>query len=321
MPQVQTHLAAEANELIPEATGSRKRGQTVWLFTPPLDMTTFAASAFAPVSEDWISAFTSPNPDIAPCAMSSETLSPRPFSWHGWRTRPWLQLLCGTICEPSTAALGVARFISSLPDIHASRSRSQAFAGASTTLDISGPMLPVSSAKSRRNGASSRTSPAISPSVSETSSETFNAWAIALLRASNQRRKSARRTAVTGCSFWPTPTFKGSGNRACIQVGPEGLRFRDDLNQTGKQIGIRNAASAWTLLWDILIASGWDPGPFPSSHRVRVIFGSGEKYSIGGPSLNPAFTDHLMGWPMGWTDPRQPVTGWSPWLQQCRGVL
>ena len=281
-------------------------------------MTSFAASAFVPVSQDWISDCISPRPDIAVCAMSSETVSPRPLSWRGWRTRPWLRLLFGTISDPSTAERGAAAFISSLPVIPASPSPSRAFERANTTPATSGPRSPGSSAKCSPNGVSSRTSPAISPWVSETSWETFNAWAIGLLRASNRRLKSAQATGATVSSFWPTPTYKGSGNRACLQVGPEGLRFLSDLNQVGSQIGIRNAASAWTLFWDILIASGWTPAPFPSSHRVRVSFGCGARHSTDGLALNPAFTDLLMGWPVNWTDPLRPVTGWSRWLRRMR---
>ncbi len=178
--------------------------------------------------------------------------------------------------------------------------------------------LPASSARSNPSGASLKMSPAISPLVSQTSFQTSNEWAIGLLRESNLRLKSARLTGATASSFWPTPTYKGSGNKAFIKVGPEGLRFQHDLNQVGKQVGIKNAAPAWTLFWDILMASGWTPAPFPSSHWVRVSFGNGEKYSTAGPALNPAFTDHLMGWPMGWTEPLQPVTGWSPWQQRAR---
>ena len=290
----------------------------MWLFVPPTNMTTFAASAFAPVSEDWISDCTWQNPDIEPCAMSSETVSPRPLSWRGWRTRPWLRLLSGTISNPSMANRGAAAFISSQPVIHASPLPSQDCAKANMTRDTSGQTLPASSTRSSLSGASLRTSPAISPLVCETSWETFNAWAIGLLRASNLRLKSARATGAIASSSWPTPTYKGSGNRACILAGPEGLRFKTDENQTGKQVGIKNAASAWTLFWDILIASGWTPAPFPSSHRVRVSFGNGEKYSTSGPALNPAFTDHLMVWPVGWTEPLQPVTGWSQWQQRAR---
>jgi DNA (cytosine-5)-methyltransferase 1 len=76
----------------------------VWLFIPPKDMKSFAASAFAPVSEALISACTSQSPDTELCVMSSETVSPRPLSWRGWQTRPWLRLLYGTICQPFSLA-------------------------------------------------------------------------------------------------------------------------------------------------------------------------------------------------------------------------
>jgi len=290
----------------------------MWLFVPPKDMTTFAESAFAPVSADWISECTWLTPDIELCAMSSETVSPRPLSWRGWQTRPWARLLSGTISDPLTADRGAAAFISSLPVIPASPSPCQGSEKARKTPVTSGPMSPVSSARSAPNGAFLRMSSAISPLVSETSFQTFSEWATELLRASNLRLKSVRRTGATDSSYWPTPTYKGSGNRACLSVGPEGLRFRSDLNQVGKQVGIKNAASAWTMFWDILIASGWIPAPFPSSHRVRASFGCGEKHSTDGLALNPAFTDLMMGWPMGWTDPLQPVTGWSRWLRQGR---
>ncbi|AZV77996.1 hypothetical protein EBB79_08870 [Parasedimentitalea marina] len=38
--------------------GYQSIGPTEWLFVPPNNMTTFAASAFAPVSQDWISDYT-----------------------------------------------------------------------------------------------------------------------------------------------------------------------------------------------------------------------------------------------------------------------
>lgn len=157
--------------------------------------------------------------------------------------------------------------------------------------------------------------------VSETSSETFSSWATGLQRASYQRRKSAGRIPVKGCSFWPTPTFKGSGNRACVMLSPAGVAFKTDENQTGSQIGLKNAASAWSLLWQLLMAAGWEPGSPVSSHRCRVILLNGEKHGSGALSYSPAFTDWMMGWPPGWTDPQQPVTGWFPWLQRARGAI
>jgi hypothetical protein len=157
--------------------------------------------------------------------------------------------------------------------------------------------------------------------VSETSPESFRQWATGLQRASYQRRKSAGRTSATGCSFWPTPTFKGSGNRACIVLSPErGVEFKNDLNQVGSQIGLWNAAKAWTLMWDMMQAAGWEPKRPASSHQCRVILLNGEKHSDGHLSSNPAFSDWMMGWPPGWTDPLQPVTASSLWLQRARGA-
>jgi len=153
---------------------------------------------------------------------------------------------------------------------------------------------------------------AICPAVSITSPETFRAWAAGVLRASYQRRKSAHRTSASGCSFRPTPTFRSAGNRACIRLGPErGLEFRTDQNQTGSQIGLRNAVLSWTLMWQLLQAAGWTPGRPASSHRCRVILLNGERYSEGTLTLNPAFSDWMMGCSPGLTDPLRPATGWS----------
>lgn len=293
----------------------------MWLFIPPQDMTGFSVSAFAPVSAGSISDCTSPNPDTELCVMSSETVSLRPLSWRGWQTRPWHRLLSGTISNPSMAGSGAAAFISSLPAIPASPSRCRAAGKARMTRATCGRMSRGSRVRSRRNGCFSRTSPAILPLVSKTSPETFRQWATGLRRASYQRRKSAGRIPAKGSSYWPTPTFRSSGNRACITGSPAGIRFRTDQNQTGSQIGIKNAASAWTLMWELMTAAGWTPQPFRSSHRFRVILINGEKYSTDPLSLNPAFTDWLMGWPPGWTDPQRPVTGWSHWLQRMRTAL
>ena len=111
------------------------------------------------------------------------------------------------------------------------------------------------------------------------------------------------------------------GNRACLTIGPEGMAFKKDLNQVGSQIGLENQAKTWCLFWDLATAMGWKGTSFPHSHRCRVILLNGEKRSDGTQTLNPAFTDWIMGWPIGWTDPQQPVTGWSRWLRHMRGLL
>ncbi len=322
MPPLRGFQQFEAYQEPPaRATRSQRKGTLVWLFVPPKDMTTFAASAFAPVSEDWISDFTSLNPDIELCVMSSETVSPRPLSWPGWQTRPWLRLLCGTISNPLMADRGAAAFISSLPVIPASPSPCPAPERDKTTRATCGQTLPESSGKSTPSGVSSRMFRATSPLASRTSPETFRKWATGLQRASYQRRKSAGLTYANGCSFWPTPTFKMGGNRTSIRVSPGRFQFVVDANQKGSQVGLKVAASTWMVMWDLWKATGWTPGPLVSSPRCQVTLLPGDKHSKGKAvlQLNPSFTDWMMGWPSRWTDPLQPVTGWSPWLRRARG--
>jgi len=99
------------------------------------------------------------------------------------------------------------------------------------------------------------------------------------------------------------------------------MAYKTDQNQVGSQIGLKNQASSWTLLWMLLKASGWKGDRFLSSHPCRVILLNGEKHSNGTLTFNPAFSDWMMGWPAGWTDPLQPVTGWSQWLLRARGAI
>ncbi|KPU83666.1 hypothetical protein JI58_08115 [Marinosulfonomonas sp. PRT-SC04] len=99
------------------------------------------------------------------------------------------------------------------------------------------------------------------------------------------------------------------------------MQFKTDENQIGTQIGLKNQALSWTLLWQILDAVGWQGDNIQSSHPSRVILLNGEKHATDALSLNPAFTDWMMGWPSGWTDPLLPVTAWSRWLRHMRGAL
>ena len=46
----------------------------------------------------------------------------RPYSWRGWKTRPWMKLLSGVTLQPSTAAAGMELWIQSVSASLASRS-------------------------------------------------------------------------------------------------------------------------------------------------------------------------------------------------------
>lgn len=185
-----------------------------WLHVP-------ASCLSAPASEGSTSACDSPA-EPALWVTSSGTPSLRPCSWRGWRTRPWLRLLYGTISQPSTPARGAAEWIWSLPVFHASRSASRASDAGSPTNAGSGPPCFASLTTPQLPLFSSRTS-ADSP---DTGSAAFSRT---LPRAGSlrngiifERPTSAHRTAASGSSCWPTPTQPYGTNRggAAGRVGP-----------------------------------------------------------------------------------------------------
>lgn len=88
------------------------------------------------------------------------------------------------------------------------------------------------------------------------------------------------------------------------------------------QYSLSNAARAWTQLWRTMRAMGWTPVTMPrSSHPVRVSFSFGAGSSIADLISNPRFFELTMGWPIGWTAPEVPVTGYAAWLRRSRGAL
>lgn len=93
----------------------------------------------APEEAGLTSALSWPFQLLASSASLNGMASP-PASWYRrWKRTPWLQLLYGRICEPSTAARGVDEFIASLPDTLANRSVRPASVVAQTITATCGP--------------------------------------------------------------------------------------------------------------------------------------------------------------------------------------
>ncbi|WP_205910287.1 hypothetical protein, partial [Rhizobium sp. FKY42] len=136
--------------------------------------------------------------------------------------------------------------------------------------------------------------------------------------------KLAHPTSVGGSSLWPTPTKSLYCTKIELELVNNRLRFRDDADAGGSQFGIGKAARIWTQIWLLIRACGATPSQafsFPSSHPLHLSLSAGPRSSQGTLSFNPNFSDWVMGWPIGWTDPMRPVTGWSVWLQRMRGEL
>lgn len=298
----------------------------MWLYIPQqYHQTTLPGSHCVPASVAWNSDCISQSQGIELFVMSSETLSPRPLSWQGWRTRPWLMHLSGVTCGPSTAALGVVAFISSLPDIHASRFHSPAVGSGTQTPDTSGQKSQGSPEKSDPIGSSARMSTATCPWDWPKSSGSFQQWATQLKRACFLRLKSVRPTYGAGSSFWPTPVATLRGwNRSDIEISEKGLRFRPATDQTGKQVSLQRVARLWAMLYATMRLLGARPTgltTYPFSRPFHLTLQAGTRSLTGDWTCNPSFLDWMMGWPIGWSEPMQSVTGWCHWLQRMRGAL
>ncbi len=325
-----------------------------WLYIPPQALAAdgpCSGCRCAPAPAASISACTSPSPDTVLWVTSSGTPAPRPSSWPGWKTRPWRRRLSGTTLPASTAAHGVARWISCWRAIRASRSASPAAAAAPTTRATCGHMSPASSANADLDLFCSRTSPTTSTSAIAMSAASWRAWASALRKDCSRRRRSARRTGASACSCsaWPTPTLRGNHNRrgASAKAG-DGLattarNWPTPKASDGNRPSAGNRLSAdltgRARCWATPSARDWksahaSPATLARDSRplneqaVNLCFRpdpptrpAGATTCAGARMLNPAFVEALMGWPAGWTGFDCVATAWCRWLPRMRGEL
>lgn len=322
---------SEASEPFPDRQRSGStRGSTLWLYVPNLKKAASSSPEcpFAPAMQGSTSVLPSRSRDIALSVTSSGKAMLRPLSWRGWMTRPWITRLYGAICDPSTAALGAAAFISSLPAIPASPSALQARAEAQTIPAISGPKSPESSAKSGRVGFSPKTSKVTSHWDLPKSPRALQGWATLQKRDCSRRERQALAIAGDGFSSWPTPTATDAGYYPDLTICAGALKVVTPIDispGSGGQFSLRNATRSWTHLWLAMKALGWTPVAMPkacpSSPPVRVSFSHGNGCFVNDLTSNPRFYEWAMGWPINWTAPGESVTEFAVWLRRSRGAL
>lgn len=161
---------------------------------------------YVPGLEGWSSESGSPSEATAPSVTSSGKPTPRPLSWRGWKKRPWVALLYGTISQPSTAALGVASWISSLRDSLASRSAQPASSSGSTTSGGYGHSWSESLGKFGPDGSFSKTCLDLFGTDSDPSSVAWPSSGTMQSGACSARTASAPPMNGDGSSSWATPT-------------------------------------------------------------------------------------------------------------------
>ncbi len=166
------------------------------------------ASACAPEPADWTSPCNWPLNSSAGSRELFVTLSgkptPRPLSWRGWKTRPWMMRLSGMTFAPSTASLGVEAWIASLPATPASLSVAPANNWLNSIRATFGPRWIASLAKRNLGSSSSKMLTLTFDWVSEVSAEISKEEATLLRLDCSQRQKLGQAMSAKGSPSWPT---------------------------------------------------------------------------------------------------------------------
>ncbi len=275
-------------------------------------------------------------PDLWVTSSGTPTL--RPPSWPGWKNRPWSLRLYGQeifrMCDGSN---GMAAWIASWRDSHASLTAWPEAEKAQTTIDGSGRQLRTAFAELSPDSSFWRTYPACdllgdSPLFSQTwprSGSVSNGIA-------SERPTLELATNGSGFSSWPTARASCStGSDESVRQGAPTIQSAvakwatPDCNTSTKSNGlmgpnIREQAAAWPTpdanLYKGAVSEASIIRKDGKSRMDRLDCKAIHGFSLPAPAvpnglelsetsatsrrrLNPAFVCWLMGWPWFWTNP------------------
>ncbi len=275
---------------------------------------------YVPELEDWNSDSNLPwEGNIAVFVTSSGKPSLQLSSWRGWKNRPWIKLLSGTISRPLRAAYGMVEWISSLEDTPANRSRSQESVQEQRMGGTYGHISGASLEKLDLSLLSLRTSSDTYRWASRRYTTTLKRWGSELRRACSERKKLALPTEESDCSYWPTATAGDA----------KGSRAKGYSTESGRHSGttLTDAVKNWPTPCARDYKGANSPRHLEASrgrkhmdqlpnflmlsHQGQQILKLGEHGSKPGV-LNPQFVETLMGLPTGWTDFAPSETQSSP---------
>lgn len=162
------------------------------------------------------------------CVTSSGKPTQQPLSWRGWKTRPWIARLSGTILRPSMAAHGGGLWIASLRESRASLTASPESASDMPMSARCGPSSSASSVNADQPSSLSKTRQ-ISFTTSDLFGPSYGAWVSSSHRLCYRPPRSAahRMNESASLSLLPTPRAI-DGNKG----GPNQKGSKGDLMMT-----------------------------------------------------------------------------------------
>jgi hypothetical protein len=121
-----------------------------------------------------------------------------------------------------------------------------------------------------------------------------------------------------------------AGNTPRLKIDARGFRY-ETMPGAGCQVGPKQETLTWVAMRMVLDALGlWTEEALAGARRkttrastlpLLATFRHGFERSHGGLISNPRFFEWMMGWPIGWTDARAPVTGFARWLRRSRSAF
>ena len=230
--------------------------------------------------------------DIELSVTLSGTPSARLLSWRGWKTRPWIRLLSGTLSRPSMADRGVERWISSLLASRVSPGRVPESDRVDLTYAGFGLRYYGWSLRSALPLYSWRTALAW---TKEQCAALFDDLAMAPDLFEPALRTSAHPTVESGGSAWPTPTATDAKASGAAGYSTDSGRH-SGTTLTDRAVRMWPTPTAQDYGYNQGGAAGRTGPKRPS---LRALTATGRS----GMVLNPRFVERLMGYQDSWTHP------------------
>lgn len=272
-----------------------------WVYVPGLEVSNSASELRPEETSVW-------------CATSSGKPTRRPLSWAGWKRRPWIERLSGTILRPSMADRGVVSWIALLqvsrvsPTVSRGRKRGTRMTG-----------------RSGRNSSESSRNPnqlSFSLKMSRLSSSTLNRsiaayqdWvSISHRHYFKPIRLSELPTSENvSISLLPTPTARDHKDGACASANVP-------MNSLLGRYVVMVLPTPTAADYKASGAAGYSTssGRHSGTTLTDAVLGAASADRIG--KLNPRLSEWMMGFPPGWTSSAPlEMPSFRTWLQR-RGL-
>lgn len=248
--------------------------------------------------------------DGEPSAPSSSTATPQAFSWLAKTTGASRRSRSGMTCEPLTDARGEAVLTWCLADSLARTSARQDKAPASTApAPVSGERWRGSLAKYDRASSSWRTPQCSLLAGLDAFSETWPRWGMMRGGECSGLATPERRISATASGSWPTPNKMDSHDHESMS-SPEHWQERQEA-KARRGIRLQYPKEKWPTPAMIIKRRESQRETFPTptvndsknnNPPSQALRNTPPLNVVVGGSMNPAWVEWLMGWPIGWTD-------------------